>query len=101
MKTGTKILTINELYFLLPEKFKGSLSHALRILADYHESQESKDKREVVKRENLEEKDTWIHFLEIIEKGGKVVMYPNIFELSEEKGWETTKRFEKEDMSVS
>ena len=44
---GLQVLEVGPLYFALPGDFNGTVSDALRLLADYHEHPETEKKREV------------------------------------------------------
>lgn len=71
-----KVLTIDALFFKLPDDFEGGLSDALRVMADYHDAPKT---REGQKRETNTDRSTpwrqmrdkmWLEFLEQI-KGGQ------------------------------
>lgn len=72
-----KVLSIQNLFFKLPDDFDGGLVEALRILADYHEGilkfkseLPIEDRRRCVMEENIKEYDydkVWYFFLEGLE----------------------------------
>lgn len=83
-----KIVTIDNLFFKLPDDFKGSLAEALRLLADYVESPipPQQDAFDIKPPEvNIE---AWKHFLGVTVKGGRMYGVFSVQELVDGK-WET------------
>ncbi len=50
MDNQAKLLHIHELFFLLPDDFKGGLPEALRAFADYHDSVSGTPKQKILDR---------------------------------------------------
>ncbi len=67
-------------YFKLPDDFNSGLADALRLLADYHESKEAKDKKQV---SDVDPENYWAEFLKDIKTGNRVTMSISISELKD------------------
>lgn len=75
-----KVLCLYETYFKLPDDFNGTYSDALRLLADYHDSDTAKHRREIVDTIGLEIV-LWDEFLEAVDDGLKhVAMPPTVYD---------------------
>ena len=74
---GTRVLDVGPLFFKLPDGFDGSLSDALRLLADYHEVDTVASNREYPKEEFskafIEERQRrWNSFVDAVREGKRV-----------------------------
>lgn len=79
-----KILTIKNTFFKLPERFKGSVSDALRMLAEYLETD-----TKPLKPETKTMKDDWDDFLDTMGRGGKLRGQFTVQSLSQDrKKWD-------------
>lgn len=67
-------------YFKLPDDFNGTLSDGLRLLADYHESKEARNKKQV---SDVNPENYWAEFLKDIKAGNRVTMGISISELKD------------------
>ena len=83
-----KVLSINDLYFLLPAGFDGGLADALRALADYHESVTGSAKQKITYARSEEpipehREASWTFFWRIIhgDSGHRVVGKTGVLEL--------------------
>ncbi len=88
-----KVLTIDHLFFKLPDGFEGGLAEALRVMADYHEEPKTIEgqQREAPLDASLSwtevREKMWTLFLTAIGEGAKLC--GNV-SLAEMKGSETT-----------
>lgn len=93
-----KVLTIENLAFKLPDKFKGRFSDALRALARYHDGRPKAIKQKKQPGGRLTRK-TWDAFQDAIRKGGSLACIASLQEWTgkkwqlfpTERGWKQLK----------
>jgi len=87
------VFNARNLHFLLPEDFAGTTSDALRLLADYHELESTKERSESIpwpagttmetRKHTDVMQSVWDTFLDNIDNGGRVSGELTIHELHE------------------
>lgn len=73
-----KVLSIENLFFKLPDDFNGGLSEALRLLADYHDQVKDSDKHTVEDKKYIDYDTAWYNFLKNLEDDKNMIGYLSI-----------------------